>query len=58
MVDGGFGRVSVFIILFLELIVGNSRSLGTRLFFFNVYLFLRETECVGGGGAEREGDTI
>ena len=28
-----------------------------RVFFFNVYLFLRETEYEWGRGREREGDT-
>ena len=27
------------------------------LFFFNIYLFLRQRESMNRGGAEREGDT-
>ena len=33
------------------------KSFVIQLFFFNVYLFLRQRESMSGGGAEREGDT-
>ena len=34
-----------------------THSVSVYLFFFNVYLFLRETEHKWGRGREREGDT-
>ena len=39
------------------MLMSGKASTPSLLFFFNVCLFLRETQSVNGGGAEREGDT-